>query len=151
MKDIMLKKATEAACKYLKQLHRRFGNWTNAAAAYNVGPTNFKRILEKQGEDSFYDLNLNDETSRYVFRLIAMKEIISNPDKYGYYLDTYEKYTPLNEFDLVTVDKSVDSWADFAKKHNVSYRMLKIYNPWLRDTKLTVIKNTYQIKIPKVS
>ena len=146
-----VEKATEAACKYLKQLYSRFGNWTNAAAAYNVGPTNFKRILENQGENSFYDLNLNDETSRYVFRLIAMKEIMSAPDKYGYYLDTYEKYSPLMEYDLVTVDKSVESWGDFAKEHNISYRMLKIYNPWLRDTKLTVIKNTYQIKIPKQS
>ncbi|NNE27357.1 MAG: lytic transglycosylase domain-containing protein [Saprospiraceae bacterium] len=146
-----VEKATEAACKYLKKLHKRFGNWTNAAAAYNVGPTNFSRILEKQGEGSFYDLNLNDETSRYVFRLIAMKEIMSTPDKFGFYLDTYEKYPPLGAYKNVTVDKSVPSWGDFAKEHNITYRMLKIYNPWLRDTKLTVINNTYQVKIPKLS
>lgn len=146
-----LEKATKAACKYLKHLHNRFGNWTNAAAAYNVGPTNFSRILNSQGEKSFYNLNLNDETSRYVFRLIAIKEIMSQPNRFGFYLDDYEKYEPLDDYYEVTVDNSIDSWSAFAKKYGISYRMLKIYNPWLRDTKLTVIKNTYQIKIPKNS
>ncbi|NNF21884.1 MAG: lytic transglycosylase domain-containing protein [Saprospiraceae bacterium] len=146
-----LEKATKAACKYLKQLHKRFGNWTNAAAAYNVGPTNFSRILKSQGEESFYNLNLNDETSRYVFRLIAIKEIMSQPDRFGFYLDDFEKYEPLDDYYEVTVKSSVDSWSEFAKKYGISYRMLKIYNPWLRDTKLTVIKNTYQVKIPKNS
>ena len=144
-----LEKATKAACIYLKQLRKRFGNWTNAVAAYNVGPTNFSRILKAQGEESFYNLNLNDETSRYVFRLIAIKEIMSQPDRFGFYLDDYEKYEPLNDYYEVTVNKSVDSWSEFAKKYGISYRLLKIYNPWLRDNKLTVIKNTYQIKIPK--
>lgn len=143
-----LEKATRAACQYLRQLHDRFGNWTNAAAAYNVGPTNFARSLRDQKEDSFYDLNLNAETSRYVFRLIAIKEIMSNPQKYGFYLDESEKYSPLDEYYEVVVDKSVDNWGDFAKEHDVSYRVLKVYNPWLLDNKLTVIKNTYHIKIP---
>ncbi len=146
-----LEKATKAACLYLKQLHKRFGNWTNAAAAYNIGPTNFSRILKAQGEKSFYDLNLNDETSRYVFRLIAIKEIMKTPDRFGFYLDAYEKYPPLSDYKEIKVSSSVDSWGEFAKKHNISYRMLKIYNPWLRDTKLTVIKNTYYLKIPKLS
>lgn len=146
-----LEKSTEAACKYLKQLYQRFGSWSNAAAAYNIGPTNFSRILKAQEEDSFYDLNLTDETSRYVFRLLAMKEIISDPVKYGFYLDDFEKYQPLDDYSTVTVNESVPSWGEFAKKYGISYRILKVYNPWLIDNKLTVIKNTYEIKIPKSS
>jgi hypothetical protein len=144
-----IEKSTRAACKYLKQLYKRFGSWSNAAAAYNIGPTNFSSILKSQGQDSFYDLNLTDETSRYVFRLIAIKEIIANPSKYGFYLDDFQKYKPLDDYYEVVVNESVDSWGDFAKKYNISYRMLKIYNPWLIDNKLTVIKNTYTIKIPR--
>jgi hypothetical protein len=144
-------KATLAACKYLKQLYERFGSWSNAAASYNVGPTNFRRILNSQGQDNFYDLNLNSETSRYVFRLMAIKEIMTNPSQYGFYLDDNEKYQPLDNFYEVTVDKTINSWSEFAKEQGVSYRMLKVYNPWLRDTKLTVINNKYQIKIPKAS
>jgi len=144
-------KATLAACKYLKQLHKRFGSWSNAAAAYNVGPTNFRRTLNNQGQDNFYDLNLNSETSRYVFRLMAIKEIMTNPSQYGFYIDDSKKYQPLDNFYEVTVDKTVNSWSAFAKEHGISYRMLKVYNPWLRDTKLTVINNTYKVKIPRAS
>ncbi len=144
-------KATLAACKYLKQLYERFGSWSNAAASYNVGPTNYRRILNSQGQDNFYDLNLNSETSRYVFRLMAIKEIMTNPSHYGFYLGDNEKYQPLDNHYEVTVDKTISSWSEFAKEHGVSYRMLKVYNPWLRDTKLTVINNKYQIKIPKAS
>ena len=146
-----VEKATLAACKYIKQLHSRFGNWTNAAAAYNVGPTNFSKILKQQGEDSFYDLNLNDETSRYVFRLIAIKEIMSQPERFGFYLDNYVKYTPLDNYYEVKIDASIPKFSEFVKKYNISYRTLKIYNPWLRDNKLTVVNNTYYIKIPKSS
>jgi len=146
-----IEKSTLAACKYLKQLYKRFGSWHNAAAAYNIGPTSFSRILKAQGESSFYDLNLTDETSRYVFRLIAIKEIIANPLNYGFYLDDFHKYKPLNDYYEVVVKSSIGSWGDFAKKHNITYRMLKIYNPWLIDNKLTVINNTYVIKVPKVS
>jgi len=144
-----VEKATRAACGYLKKLHKRFGSWVNASAAYNMGPGNFSKNLNKQGESSYYDLNLGSETSRYVFRLIAIKEIMSNPQNYGFYVDQHEKYPPLDNFINVHVDKSVDSWNVFAKQHGTSYRMLKLYNPWLRDTDLTVIKNTYLVKIPR--
>lgn len=144
-----VEKATRAACKYLKKLHKRFGNWTNASAAYNMGPTNFSRIQKAQGQESYYDLNVNAESSRYIFRLIAIKEIISNPSSYGFYIDQHEKYPPLDNFYEVEVTSSVPSWSSFAKQHGVTYRMLKIYNPWLRDTELTVIKNKYKIKLPR--
>jgi len=144
-----LEKSTTAACKYLNYLHRRFGTWTDASAAYNVGPTAYARQLKAQGETSFYDMNLNRETSKYVFRLMAIKEIMSNPTNYGFYLDPEDKYAPLDDHYLVTVDKSVSDWGKWAREHGISYRELKRYNPWLRDGHLTVIKNTYQIKIPR--
>lgn len=146
-----IEKSTQAACDYLKQLYERFGNWTNAAAAYNVGPTNFSRSLDEQKQKSYYDLNMNSETSRYIFRLIAIKEIMSNPEAFGFYVDEKEKYPPLDDYYEVIVDKSVSNWGEFARNHDISYRMLKVYNPWLLDSKLTVIKNTYKVKIPKSS
>lgn len=146
-----IEKSTRAACQYLKQLYNRFGSWTNAAAAYNLGPTNLSKALNDQKEESYYDLNLNSETSRYLFRLIAIKEILQNPQKFGFYLNPNELYKPLDNYYEVEVSSSIENWADFADQHNVSYRMLKVYNPWLRDSKLTVIKNRYKIKIPKVS
>ncbi len=143
-------KSTRAACKYIKKLRDRFGSWTNAAAAYNVGPGNFSKILREQKEESYYDLNVNQETSRYVFRLIAIKEIMKNPEKYGFYISREDTYDALSNYYEVQIDSSVASWGDFAKEHNTSYRMLKIYNPWLRDNKLTVIKNKYTVKVPKL-
>jgi hypothetical protein len=141
-------KATIAACKYIKQLYGRFGSWTNAAASYNVGPTNFKRTLQDQGQDSFYDLNMNSETSRYLFRLVAFKEIMSDPEKYGYFVNEDEKYPPFDYYE-VEVNKSIPKWSKFAEEHGISYRLLKVYNPWLRNNKLTVINNTYMIRIPR--
>lgn len=143
-----VEKATRAAAKYLKKLRNRFGSWTNAAAAYNVGPTSFSRTRDKQGQFSFYDLNINSETSRYVFRLMAIKEIMTNPERFGFYVNPDEKYPPFDYYE-VTVDSSVSNWGEFAKKHGITYRMLKVYNPWLIDGKLTVKNNIYQIKIPK--
>ena len=144
-----VEKATRAAAGYLKKLHKRFGSWANAAAAYNVGPTNFAKTLKQQGETSFYDVNVNDETGRYMFRLIAIKEIMKNPQNFGFYLDPQDLYESLDNVYYVEVDKSVPSWAAFAEHNGVSYRMLKYYNPWLRSGKLTVIKKKYMIKLPR--
>jgi len=144
-----VEKATRAACGYLKKLHKRFGSWANASAAYNVGPTKFARILEEQEQTSFYDINVNSETGRYVFRLIAIKEIMKNPERYGFFVEPHELYERIDNVYFVEVDKSVSSWADFAKRNSVTYRMLKYYNPWLRDSKLTVVKKKYMIKLPR--
>ena len=143
-------KSTIAACNYLKYLKRRFGTWTDAAAAYNVGPTAYARQIKAQQESNYYDLNLNQETSKYVFRLMAIKEIMSHPQDFGYYLQPEELYQPLDNFYEVKVDKSIENWGEFAHQYGVTYRDLKRYNPWLRDNHLTVIKNTYMVKIPKV-
>lgn len=145
-----LEKATIAACNYLKWLKKKFGTWTDAAAAYNVGPTAYARQLKAQKESNYYDLNLNQETAKYVFRLIAIKEIMSHPQDFGYYLQSEELYPPISDYYEVKVTESVDSWGDFAHNYGITYRELKRYNPWLRDNHLTVIKNTYMIKIPKV-
>lgn len=144
-----IEKSTKAAAKYIKWLYAKFGSYTNAAGAYNVGPTRFTKEMKAQGEESYYDLNLNSETSRYVFRLIAIKEIMKNPEVYGFYLDADDYYQPVTNVMDVTVDKTVTSWKDFAHDHGLTYRMLKFYNPWIIDSKLTVINNTYQVKVPR--
>lgn len=144
-----VEKATRAACGYLKKLHKRFGSWANAAAAYNVGPTKFARTLKEQGETSFYDVNVNSETGRYVFRLIAIKEIMKDPERFGFFVDPSELYERIDNVYYVEVDKSVANWSEFAKHNGVTYRMLKYYNPWLRESKLTVIKKKYLIKLPR--
>ncbi len=144
-----VERSTRAACKYLLWLKSKFGTWTNAAAAYNVGPTNFKKEQSNQRETDYYNMNVNLETSRYIFRLIALKEIMSYPDQYGFYIDQEEKYPPRDDYYEVLVDKSVTNWGEFAHNYGISYRELKRYNPWLRDNHLTVINNTYNIKIPK--
>jgi len=143
-----IERSTRAACHYLLQLKRRFGTWVDAAAAYNVGPTNYRNDLRDQKENTYYDMNLPEETMRYIFRLVAIKEIMSQPDRFGFYIDQMERYPPLDNYREVLVDQSIENWGDFAHENGVTYRQLKIYNLWLRDNHLTVIKNKYQIKIP---
>ena len=144
-----VEKSTRAACEYLLWLKQKFNTWTDAAAAYNIGPTRYKKEQERQQESNYYDMNLNQETSRYIFRLIAIKEIQSNPENYGFYLTPEEKYPPLDDYYEVVVDESIKNWGEFAHDHDITYRDLKRYNPWLLDNHLTVIKNTYKIKIPR--
>lgn len=144
-----VEKATRAACKYILWLKSKFGTWTDASAAYNVGPTSYKKQMALQKEDNYYAMNLNQETSRYIFRLVAIKEIMSNPEQFGFYINPEDKYPPLDDYYNVEVDASVKNWGDFAHDHGTTYRELKRYNPWLRDNHLTVIKNKYQVKIPQ--
>jgi membrane-bound lytic murein transglycosylase D len=144
-----VEKSTQAAASYLLYLKKRFGSWTNAAAAYNMGPTAFARQQKRQGQDNYYDLDLNSETTRYVFRLIAIKEIMNAPEAFGYYIDNAEKYPPFSNYYDVLVDKSITDWSVFAKENGTSLRELKRYNPWIRRDKLTVIKNQYKVRIPQ--
>ena len=141
-------KATEAACKYLRRAYRKFGSWTMVAASYNRGIGGVDRALENQGVDSYYDLYLNDETSRYVFRILAIKEIAENPIRYGFNINPAHLYQqePLR---YVEVDESIKSLVSFAKEHGTNYKLLKEHNPWLRDDHLTVRRGkTYRIAIP---
>ena len=143
-----LEKATKVAAEYLKKSKDRFGSWTLAAAAYNAGNYRIARNLERQQVDDYYDLLLNSETSRYVFRIVALKEILSHPKKYGFEFDDEDLYT-LSKTKLVHVDTVISNIASFAKKFGLNYKELKLYNPWLRENKLNnKTRRLYKIKIP---
>ncbi len=145
-----VEKATRAACQKLKDLHERFDSWILAAAAYNMGAAGLADAIQKQGSNSFFDLNLNDETSRYIFRILAYKDLFERPEAFGYRINPKELYKPLDRYREIKVNKDVPSWAAFAERHNITYRMLKIYNPWLISSNLEVKKGkTYLIKIPR--
>jgi hypothetical protein len=130
-----VERSTRAACRYLKEAHARFGSWAMAVAAYNLGNAGLERRAAAQQQRSYYDLLLPDETMRYVFRLLAMKEIISDPERYGFHLRPQDLYAPYATRP-VTVDGPVDDLAAFAMGHGTDYKTLKLLNPWLRDTKL---------------
>ena len=143
-----LEKSTIAACKYIKSAYANFGNWTSVAASYNMGIAGLKRRKEEQQFQQYYDLFLNDETSRYIFRILAFKEIFENPEKYGFELEKKDYYQePM--FRELKVMQSIPSLAQWALRHNSSYKEVKTHNPWLRSTKLSVDKNKeYFIKLP---
>ena len=126
---------TEAACKYFLKAYEKFGNWTLTAAAYNAGTTRVTKFMKEQGVDSYYDLLMAEETERYVFRILAIKTIFEDPEKYGIYVSPKLSYEPYR-YDIVKVDQSVKSWAEFAKEHGITYKLLKIFNPWLRSNSL---------------
>jgi membrane-bound lytic murein transglycosylase D len=141
-------KSTRAACKYLKSLKNSTGSWVNAAAAYNMGIGNLSKTLSSQGEKSYFDANLNEETSRYVFRIMALKEILNNPQEFGFYVDEERKYKQQENFKEVEINTNILSLSDFAHQNGLTYRMFKYYNPWLIDTKLTMKGKPYVVKIP---
>ncbi len=144
-----VEKATKAACKYLKTAKAKFGSWTLAAASYNMGEPRLQKLINNQKQNSYYDLEMNGETARYVSRIIALKEIMKNPTLYGFYLDSDDYYPPLNDHRIIEVSTPVSSWADFAQRNGTSYRMLKLYNPWLRSGSLTSLGGKkYQVKVP---
>lgn len=143
-----LEKATRAACKYMKWNYEKFGSWTMAAAAYNFGRTNISKQIERQHCKNYYDLLLPEETERYVFRLIAIKMIIEDPAKYNFHIEENDLYKAI-QTNTVIVDYPIKDMANFAAKYDISYRMLKAFNPWLRENYLTNTKNkTYKIKVP---
>ncbi|MDR1672879.1 MAG: lytic transglycosylase domain-containing protein [Bacteroidales bacterium] len=144
-----LEKATVAACKSLNNACKMFGSWTMSAAAYNMGTAGLSKQANRQQCDNYYDLLLSDETMRYVFRIVAVKLIMNEPEKYGFSVPENEKYNPV-PYTEVEVKTSVDDWAKFAIEHHTTYKMLKLLNPWLRDAKLTnAAKKTYVIKLPE--
>jgi membrane-bound lytic murein transglycosylase D len=145
-----IEKSTEAACRYLLAAHKRFGSWTAAAAAYNMGEGGYQNSARAQFSGNYYDLYLNQETSRYVPRLLAMKEIMENPDRFGFYLEPSDYYPVHGETAEVTVDGPVPSWATFAKENGISLATFKFYNPWAIGYGLTnKYKKTYKVLVPK--
>ena len=144
-----VEKSTEAACVFLKESYNRYGSWTMAAASYNMGRSGLNEQIDRQKSDFYYDLLLNEETGRYIYRVLAIKLILSNPEQYGFYAGDKDLYPVIPTYE-VTVDSPVEDFADFASKYGINYKVLKVFNPWLRDNKLTNTQNkTYYIRIPQ--
>lgn len=144
-----LEKATMVAAEYLKKSKDRFGSWTMAAASYNAGVAGMNRQIGRQNQTDYYDLLLNAETSRYVFRILALKEIMTNPEKYGFNFRQKDLYPNIPTY-KVKVDYPVEDWAEWVEPYGINYKILKIHNPWLRDTYLkNASKKEYYIQIPE--
>lgn len=144
-----IKKSTQAACDFLNSAKAKFGSWTLAAAAYNMGRSGLLKQMNRQKSYTYYDLLLNNETSRYVFRILAIKEIIENPKKYGFQFRKEDLYENILTYEVM-VDTSINSWADFSKEYGINYKILKLHNPWLRESYLTnKLKKKYYIEIPQ--
>jgi hypothetical protein len=143
-----LEKSTAAACRYFRKSYEKYGNWTMVAASYNRGSNGVDNLIDMQGQDKYYDLLLPEETSRYLFRILAFKTIFSNPEAYGFEIPEEHLYPPL-EFTIVKVDTTVKSFAEFAAVFGTNYKILKALNPWLRQPYLNVnAGDSYEIKIP---
>lgn len=144
-----LKKETVAACSYLKKSHARFGDWMTVAASFNGGVNGISRRKEKQRQPRAMDMHLVEETSRYMFRIVAAKMMFENPSAFGFDLDDGERYPYIPPRQVVKVSESIEDLAEFAGRHGVSYAQLRRANPWLRDMKLAAAKGkTYEIIIP---
>ena len=145
-----LEKATRAACKYLKGQREQLGSWVLSAAAYNAGPGRISQDKSTQRAANFFEMNLAaDETMRYPFRIMAIKEVMANPEQYEYNIEKEHLYTPLTKGKVVEVSEPVPNWGDFAKKYGTNYRELKVLNPWLIDSKLTnKERKTYKVVVP---
>jgi hypothetical protein len=130
-------KSTEAACRYFKEAYKMFHNWTLVAASYNLGMGGIQGQMAKQKVDSYYDLGLNEETARYVYRILAMKEIISRPKVYGFMLRKKDLYPALSTKQIV-IDSTISNLADFALAQGINYKILKTFNPWLLSNRLPV-------------
>ena len=143
-----LEKATEVACRYLKNSKDKFGTWTLAAASYNAGPGAINKFMGIQKAENYYDLLLGEETGRYVFRIMAIKEILKSPEKYGFHLETKDMYSKVPTFNIEVSDP-VLSFADFAQQYEINYKILKRHNPWLREPHLrNQSHKKYTIEIP---
>jgi len=146
-----IEKSTVAACKYFKSAYAKYHDWVMVAASYNAGMGRMSTEQEKQQVENIFDLQLSNETSRYIFRIMAFKRFFENPKAYGYELRK-EDFYPVIKTKIVTVSDSIGSLTDWAQKHGISYFQLKDFNVWLRDRKLTnADKKQYQIQIPDKS
>ncbi|WP_206081865.1 lytic transglycosylase domain-containing protein [Maribellus sediminis] len=145
-----VEKATYVACDYLKDAYEKFGSWTLVAAAYNRGMTGVKKQMDRQEQEDYYDLLITTETARYVYRIVALKLIMENPEKYHFYISEADKY-PVIPTKKVEITGSVANFADYAKEQGLSYKLFKDFNPWLRENTLTYSgKKRYWVEIPKL-
>lgn len=140
--------ATKAACQYLKKSHDRFGNWTDAAASYNCGEGGLSSRLSKQEVSSYYNVRLNTETTRYVYRILAVKLIMQHPQQYGYNIRKRDLYSPIPTREVEMSGMNIDLYK-FAKQNGTTYKMLRELNPWLVNDKVTnKAGKTYKVKLP---
>jgi len=140
-------KSTEAACKYLKDAYNKYGDWITVAVSYNAGMGRVTDQINNQGESSVLNLHFVEETTRYPYRLFAIKQVFENPYKYGYILRAENLYSPIDCSEVV-VDKDITDLAAFAREKGITYNDLKFFNPWLKDTKLLTGGGRYNILIP---
>ena len=142
-------KSTEVACRYLIDSFEKYGNWTMTAASYNAGRRGVDRQIERQKKENYYDLLLNEETARYLYRVIAFKLIFEDPAAYGFTLSDKDMYPEIPVYS-VEVDSAITDFADFAEEFGTNYKILKYLNPWLRDNKLlNSPQRTYEILLPE--
>jgi len=143
-----VEKSTRAACAYFKDAYARFGTWSLVAASYNMGMGGVQKQADRQGSKDYYQLLLNEETARYVFRILAIKELMNNADKYGFVVRPTDLYTPLNTT-TISLNQEVEDFAAYASQNGINYKTLKLHNPWLRQSYLKNKSNkVYEIKIP---
>lgn len=143
-----IEKSTQVACDYLKRAKEKFGNWTLAAASYNAGMRGIENQMERQNEEGYYDLLLNNETKRYVFRILAIKEVLSNPEKFSFNINEEHLYKHIKT-KTIQVDSAINDIPAFANKYGLNYKQFKIHNPWMRDNYLlNKSAKLYDIKIP---
>lgn len=143
-----VEKSTYAFCAYLRESYKKYGSWTLAAASYNGGIARVQRQMERQKMDNYYDLLFVDETQRYVFRITALKLILENPEQYSFVVEDEEKYRAIKTREI-EIKGSINNFADFAVENGINYKLLKDFNPWLREDKLTnATGKNYKVKIP---
>jgi len=144
-----IEKSTRAAAAYFKKAYAEFGTWTMAAASYNTGFSNVRYRISKQSNNSYFDTQFVEETGRYVFRALAFKIILNDRARYGFNLNKEDLYPPLEYYE-VEVKGPVENWSDFAAKHETNFKLLKMYNQWIRANNLTNKQNrVYIVKLPK--
>jgi hypothetical protein len=144
-----VEKSTEAACQYFREAYQEYKNWTLVAASFNRGIDGVGKAVEKQHVTDYYNLFLVEETARYIYRILAMKQVYNNPSRYGFYLRQSDFYPPLCTY-TVTLDSSINDLPAFAQKIKINYRILKEFNPWLRRYTLTnKTAKKYVLTLPK--
>lgn len=146
-----LEKSTEAACRYFNDAYQVFHNWTLVAASYNMGIGGLTKEIDREGESAYYNLSLNLETSRYIYRILALKLLTTHPEWYGYYLNKQDYYQPIPSY-TVNVDSTIGSLADFCKAYGINFHTLKFFNPWLMAGRLSNPDQTeYTLTLPKTN
>ncbi|MGA0435143.1 MAG: transglycosylase SLT domain-containing protein [Flavobacteriales bacterium] len=143
-----VEKSTQAACDYLLEAYDEFDSWALAAASYNMGKGGVRKQLSRQGVDTYWELHLNSETARYVYRLLAVKTIFEEPAKYGFALEEETLYRPYRTR-KIRVEESIPDLASFAVEQGSNLKALKVLNPWLRKDELTIEPGeSFTIELP---